>query len=40
VPSRKGARGKYLVKESEFLAWLESHRRDGATDDGVLTYIK
>jgi hypothetical protein len=27
VPAKKGARGKYLIKESDFLSWLESLRR-------------
>ena len=26
VPAKKGARGKVLVAESDFLAWLESHK--------------
>lgn len=28
VPSRKGARGKVLIKEDDFLAWLESNRHE------------
>lgn len=30
VPSKRGARGKYLLKESEFLAWVESTRQVAA----------
>jgi excisionase family DNA binding protein len=29
VPSRKGVRGKYLIKLADFLAWLESNRKAG-----------
>src|SRR5687767_8792759 len=32
LPSRKGARGKYLIKESEFLAWLEGNRHEADTE--------
>ncbi|MDB5306079.1 MAG: hypothetical protein JWO38_281 [Gemmataceae bacterium] len=28
LPAKKGARGKYLVKLSDFVAWLESNRHD------------
>lgn len=33
VPARRGKRGKYLIKESDFLLWLESFRREGAYPD-------
>jgi excisionase family DNA binding protein len=29
LPSRRGARGKYLIREADFLAWLERHRHGG-----------
>jgi excisionase family DNA binding protein len=28
VPTRRGAKGKYLVREADFLAWLESYRHE------------
>jgi excisionase family DNA binding protein len=42
VPARKGARGKYLVKEEDLLAWLESLRVEGCgpQDDGPLEHIR
>jgi Helix-turn-helix domain len=42
VPSRKGARGKYLIKEEDLLAWLESLRIEGCgpEDDGPLEHIR
>lgn len=27
IPSKKGNRGKYLIAEADFLAWLESNKR-------------
>lgn len=41
IPSKRGARGKYLVKLSDFLSWLESNRHEGgATEDGELTFLR
>jgi len=28
VPSKRGARGKYLIKEADFLAWLQGNRHE------------
>ena len=42
VPAKRGKRGKYLIKESDFLAWLEENRHEGAAadDDGELTFLR
>ena len=40
VPSRRGARGKYLIREADFLAWLASLRVEGAlVDEGRLRHL-
>ena len=40
-PSGKGKKGKLLVKEAEFLAFVESTRTEGAqADDGPLRHIR
>lgn len=28
LPSKKGTRGKYLIRESDFVVWLESNRHE------------
>ena len=33
IPAKKGAKGKYLIKLADFLAWLESNRHEGDTED-------
>lgn len=30
IPARNGKRGKYLIREGDFMAWLEQHRVDKA----------
>lgn len=42
LAAKKGRRGKYAIKEEDFLAWLESNRHEGAEadDDGQLTFLK
>jgi len=41
VPSRKGSRGKCLIREADFLAWLESNRCEGGPGASVpLVHIK
>jgi excisionase family DNA binding protein len=30
VPSKKGVKGKYLIKESDLLAWLETLKSSGS----------
>ena len=41
VPAKKGKRGKYLIKEDEFLVWLETNRYEPRVvrDDEQLTYL-
>ena len=41
IPAKRGSRGKYIVKESEFLAWLEANRQESLdlADDGELQHI-
>ena len=31
VSSKRGGRGKYLIKETDFLVWLESNRHAGGS---------
>lgn len=42
IPAKRGSRGKYIVKESEFLAWLETNRQESLdlADDGELQHIR
>jgi hypothetical protein len=43
LPAKKRRRGKYLIKESDFLAWLESNRHEagpGAASVPVLKHLK
>jgi hypothetical protein len=41
VPSKRGARGKILVDEADFLAWLVTLKHEGGQlDDGELTFLK
>ena len=42
IPAKRGSRGKYIVKESEFLAWLEANRQESRdlADDGELLHIR
>lgn len=41
LPSRRGRKGKYLIKMADFLAWLESNRHEGGTDEeGPLAIIR
>ena len=42
IPAKRGKRGKYLIKECDFLAWLEENRHEAgdAGDDGELTHIR
>ena len=42
IPAKRGSRGKYIVKESEFLAWLEANRQESMdlADDGDLRHIR
>jgi hypothetical protein len=41
LPAKKGARGKYLVKETDFLAWLESNRHEAGRGASMpLVHIK
>ena len=35
VPAKRGARGKYLIAESDFLAWLESNRHESDDEAGA-----
>jgi excisionase family DNA binding protein len=35
LPAKKGKRGKYLIKESDFLAWLESNRHEAGRGASV-----
>ena len=28
VPSRKGSKGKYVIRESDFLAWLDRNKHE------------
>lgn len=30
VPAKRGKKGKYLIAESDFVAWLESNRREAS----------
>lgn len=39
VPATKGARGKYLIDEADFLAWLESNKHE-AGQSTPLVHIK
>lgn len=41
IPSKKGGRGKCLISEADFLAWMESNRREGTPGASVpLVHIK
>ena len=41
VPAKKGQRGKYLIAEAEFLAWLASTRHEAGAGPSVpLAHIK
>jgi excisionase family DNA binding protein len=42
LAATRGARGKYLIKRGDFLAWLEAnrHEADEVEDDGKLTHIR
>ena len=42
VPSGRGKKGKLLVREVDFLAWLETCRCEGeqAAEDEDLTFLK
>ena len=33
IPAKRGARGKYLIKIEDFLAWLESNRHEGGASE-------
>lgn len=35
IPSKSGKRGKYLISEADFLAWLESNRHEGGAGASV-----
>lgn len=41
LTAKQGRRGKYAIKEDDFLAWLETNRRESGTvkDDEQLTYL-
>ncbi len=43
IPSRRGrkGKGKYLIREADFLAWLESNRHEAGAGEAVpLSHIK
>jgi len=42
IPAKKGRRGKYLIRLSDWVAWMESHRHEGpeAEDEGELTFLR
>ena len=42
IAAKKGTRGKYLIKLSDFLVWLETNRREvkEIEDDGELLHIR
>jgi len=41
IPSKKGSRGKFLISEADFLAWLEANRHEAGRGASVpLVHIK
>ncbi len=40
LPARKGSRGKYAIREQDFVAWLEAHRVEEVADGGELKYLR
>ena len=42
VPSRPGRRGKYVLRETDVLTWLEGYRHEAGDveDDGPLRHVR